>query len=130
MTPKQVVSLELARELDEKGIVVESCFTWYFDLNSEWVVTDNGYDLHKNYQKFPAPQTDELLAVLPDYISDGDIYIFDMIKVCMSPPYYICRYILDNILNEGMAKGEDRSPCNALAKLLIYLYDNQLLEKE
>jgi len=139
MTPEQsVVSLELGREMEKRKILVDSYWLWGLmgledeDPNKGWeVVVDNDDTFDSGIYKFvPAPQTDELLAVLPNSITTGGFkYYFSMMKdwdATKKEPAYIAGY--NKWENTQLQKRVDIRPVDSLAKLLIYLHDNNLLD--
>ena len=88
------VSLELAKELWELGLKIETEKWWNahdrIDLVTNTAYSDNylvedkrRWDIGDNshsYSSYPAPQTDELLAVLPKHLDGGVMHIYPTIN--------------------------------------------------
>ncbi len=125
MTPEQtVVSLELARELDDRGIEAESYYYWVQGKSKEWKPLPFERAMNTTqFQSFPAPQTDELEKLLPEKYQvvnlDG---IFTAAK---------CRGCLGKLIEFTLLFDQPQhSRAEVTGWLLIYLHDNQLLPKE
>ena len=109
----QVTSLELSKKLKELGVKQESYF--------KWEERDGGYlelyhsketsCAHKYYSSFT---TSELLELLPK----------EWIRIEFHGKKYYCFYYF---MEEEKLELEDILP-NSLAKMLIYLIENNLLE--
>lgn len=114
----QVTSLELSKRLRELGVRSESLFSYHcimcWDKNEfhyEIILMQTIEDRWMRYSAFTAS---ELFELLPDKV--------DLFKV--NSDNYYCRYIFKTELHECL--GENL--CNSLAKMLIKLIENKLLE--
>jgi hypothetical protein len=130
------VSNEIAIKLIGAGIVVDSEKEWvtpHFKDNSICLTKQCYLENIDNFMAitFPAPNSDELLAVLPEYITNnmadnnrGDYSL----SINRSEGYYFPEYISgDYCSHEEVC---DKSLSNALALLALKLAESGLLNKD
>lgn len=125
---KQVVNLELSKRLKELGVKQESLFKWsYYEKRDEmtdsyfWIVKHLSRTIGDNeYSAFTAS---ELLEMLPNEINNSE-YIYVIQKY---PNEYEIRawHKFDTMI---LKITFDKSLCNALAKMLIHLIEQKLIE--
>lgn len=137
------VSLELAKELKEAGYP-QKTYAWWIDFGSvdHMRKNNNGWriDIRKPrvYPTISAPTASELLEQLPVLISvnstfQGNWFICSLHENC--PAYGKIKHeeIIDDDGNKDWftlrSTGAD-SAVNALAKMWLYLKQNNLLTKE
>lgn len=145
----QVCSLELSQKLKELGAEQLSlCYWWQYDKDS-WDLTVSVYPTSPdNY--ISAFTCSELLSLLPHKVDTKQdepfnffrfnfekSFIVDLEKLNMTY-IYIVNYICDSAetggenawLRRTLVKNMyDANPANALAKMLIFLTENNLIEE-
>jgi len=114
------VDLEIAKQLKEKGFKQYSLFVFLSDMANGYNLVDSG-DLSEFNDMYASPTAEELLAEL-EY-NRFEIYAHRP-KTKSSYLYY---EIYVQLISESFI---DNKLCNALAKMWIYLKDNNLLEVE
>ena len=130
-TQSKCVSLELARELDKRGIKVDSEFVWlsteYGNCKSILVHKSNWKERgckhvsgNNYFTVISTPLPCELLEVLP-YVENEDGY-FCNVNLCKVSDGYLAQYLDTEYFEAG------KTGANALAKLLIKLSDEGLIE--
>ena len=110
MNTKHHVSLSIAKQLAEAGIVIESEYWWVEDNPEDWVLVPKGWTNIEmsRPKKYPAPIATEILERLPEnvtiisHINDG-------------------RLIGGNMAVHGDVRVLNNSLPDALALLLIRL---------
>lgn len=132
----QVTSLELSKKLKDLGVKQDSLFYWYknpikiiddtFFIEYEESINVNIYrDYPDPIKLYSAYSASELLELLPDKIKIENInYYFDIKKTHFN---YIASY---NDLTTLIIDESDKNVCNALAKILIRLIENNLHENQ
>ena len=123
---EQVVSLELATKLKSLRVKQDSLFYWglndAFPCNNEIIffveeLIDNKLK-DGGYSAFTAS---ELLEMLPAEIEDRKIHLYK------DNDNWIIEYTDGWGAGEYIEPFEDNNLCNALAKMLIYLIENNLI---
>ena len=112
---KQVTTLETSKKLKELGVKQESLFGWYRGLKG---LNDNSYQVKINnrpMKRWSADYSAFTVAELGEKLPK-----FKLRKY--SKNYEI--YIPDRTIFHQVAK----NPSNCLAKMLIYLIENKLIE--
>ena len=71
MNQKHVTSLEIAKQLAEAGIVIESEYWWVEDNPEDWTLVPKGWTNIEmsRPKKYPAPIATELLERLPAMVN-------------------------------------------------------------
>lgn len=136
---KQVCSFGLAKKLKELGVKQESYFWWVetkrgeifiWDSKDKNLVAEVDHRLAREHVLYSAFTVAELLEKMPDYIdTDHGRSYLKIDKRNMYPGVeYSCGYHSDVFerFNKGFA--EDDSFSNAIAKMLIYLLENKLID--
>lgn len=110
----QVCSLELSKKLFELGVKQESLFCWRCIEEESVFITWNGkFTIGDSYSAFTASELLESLPIWSD-ISKRD------------ENDYMCRvFEKDTDINHNSF---DDNPCDALAKMLIHLIENKIIE--
>lgn len=123
----QVISLELSKKLQELCVKQESLFYWR-DYNSEagheliyspGVFHENAVTVYDYYSAFTAS---ELLESLPSYVGCW----LDIVKgrnIMDETDKYSARYFMSDIIMDA-----EENVCNTLARMLIYLIENKIME--
>jgi len=143
----QVISLELAKRLEELGVKQESLF--YYQNNpyndgtecidlmiKEWESENNENIIinteceNEDNPKYPVFTIAELLDKLPSALYGSSLQLMKGINFGENEPLYYGRY--DMILMDFgcMETWPDKNPANALAKMLIYLIENGILKND
>lgn len=131
---QQVISLELAKKLNELGVEQESLFYWV-NLDTNWVLTIvNKYEYIFNFNN----NTSDILS-LKHYSAFTVAELGEMLPPAIDKYYLISRKA-DNIYlvyYEDYPQDydipyliyfEDKKEADARAKMLIYLLENKLIE--
>src|ERR1700684_1275366 len=128
---QQVSSLGLSKRLKELGITQNGYFNWSTDNNGKFFVdSEETYPIDAHYPRpeplFSAFTASELLELLPRMIMAREysnfLKIFKSVDEDFIVGYY--SYHLEMVLHAFF----DKNICNSLAKMLIYLIENNLLE--
>lgn len=120
----QVTSLELSKKLYELGVKQESFFHWYVSKRSKYSfileskTCNYVVDSQDTYDIYSAFTASELWELLPAAIDRNPI---EILKTWFSDKHRI------SIANGGI-KIEDDNLCNALAKMLVHLIENKLID--
>jgi hypothetical protein len=112
-------SIELSRKLKELGCSINTCFNWVYNKDTDkWHIFANSPLSQKLTfdQKLPAYSASELLKLLPSY--------FSLMKLNEND-YMVS---LNEIITHINHKKSDKIPSNALAKMLVHLIENKLIE--
>jgi len=109
----QVCSLELAKQLKELGVKQESLFWWWNDGIYHYTLLD-GVEIEDAISAFTVAELGEMLP--NDFISGTDSWGH---YCCWSESNVI---IVDDVFNAD-------TEANARAKMLIYLLENNLLNR-
>ncbi len=134
----QVISLKLSKKLKELGVVKESYFKWYQVENNEWGI---GHP-QKEWKQISAYTVAELGEILSNHITIPECDPFEDYRIliekfmsvedsfmknnyiinyeCTSTETWLRRKLTSNTCDPNLA--------NALAKMLIYLIENKLME--
>jgi hypothetical protein len=133
---QQVTSLELSKRLCELGVKQESLFYhhWYkknrdyerIEHTIEKEYSESFDDNKWKFECYAAFTASELLELLPNEISNNDIY-YTYLMIFKKNNEYEIRYDSMNIDRISHIKFGRTLP-NALAKMLIYFIENKLLE--
>ena len=123
---KYVCNLELAKKLKELGAKQESEFWWVgllTDIEGKWcghiIRKKEGFDLNMRYSAF---LSDELLEMLPGEIEFENSYCILTIEKGI-------RYkVFYTSLGSGECVKKELKLPNALAKMLIYLIEQKILD--
>ena len=120
------VSLELAKELLELGLKIET-EKWWIIYDKEWdcVYIESKEELADTNNYSPAYSTDELLAVLPYEIKEAIVYeqqMYYWLKIEKELNHYIVLYLDEN--NDGLKFTDDKSLPEALGLMCKYLLQN------
>ena len=146
----QVCSLEHSQRLKELGIKQESLFYWL--LFQDWNVHLNGKYTQDYYRDCVSTFTSsDFLDLLPHKVDTKENEPFNFFRFNMEKSFivdleklnmtyiYIVNYICDSTeaggenawLRRALVKNMyDKNPADALAKMLIFLIENNLLENE
>lgn len=145
----QVANLELSKQLKELNVNQKTYAEWlYISADNLWMV----YPQFENTLGYAAYTTSELLELLPHRITTKEnepynsyrlrmekgIWCKENIDVSFSninlTEYYSVNYIsdttsqgLDWLFPKLTKNMNDENPANALAKMLIYLYEEELI---
>lgn len=127
----QVVNLELSKKLKELGVEKDSLFYWEeLDELSELNYFPNGPQvnfvnelliLNGRMKFYEAYTASELLEFFPQFINS---WIFRLEKY---PSEYEIKYS-DEHDTKRLCVGWDKNISNALAKMLIHLIENKIIE--
>jgi len=123
MNTKHVTSLEIAKQLVEAGIVIESEYWWVEDNPEDWVLVPKGWTNIEmsRPKKYPAPIATELLERLPD----GWRYGVNLVKLMSGYGVELTDYT--PMPYKRLEFIQDKNPCDALALLLIRLTKDGLI---
>ena len=123
MNTKHVTSLEIAKQLAEAGIVIESEYWWVEDNPEDWVLVPKGWTNIEmsRPKKYPAPIATELLERLPD----GCRYGVNLVKLMNGYGVELTDYT--QMPYKRLEFIQDKNPCDALALLLIRLTKDGLI---
>ena len=124
MNPKHHVSLPIAKQLAEAGIVIESEYYWHTHDGKNWVCDWRNFDhrtVPAEFQVFPAPIATELLERLPD----GCRYGVNLVKLMSGYGAELTDYT--QMPYKRLEFIQDKNPCDALALLLIRLTKDGLI---
>ena len=139
MNTKHVTSLEIAKQLAEAGIVIESEFWWVEDNPEDWVLVPKGWTNIEmsRPKKYPAPIATELLEIMPAVLKVTDTGVglndyacLEIQKYCSGEKIYGVLYSLGEDIAYYKEVGlEEYSPTlpDALALLLIRLTKDGLI---
>lgn len=121
----QVLSLELCKKFKELRIEIKTEFCWVPGFFNDYFLMQykNIYKIYGN--ELPAPTLSELLEIIPTRILDNGWSWFELGKTYFnSDIVYWVHYTngITNIYNE-----DDKSPIEAVGKLIIYLKENKLI---
>ena len=125
MKLKDIVhDLKYGKKLKELGVKQDSLY--YFDKEYEsdtcyTLLYGNGYGGSSPY-KLSAFTSAELLEMLPEYIENITKHLCNL-NIHKYKDGYIIRY------GSKLLEFKDKKPCNALAKMLIYLIENKLIKE-
>lgn len=114
----QVCCLGLSKKLKELGVKQESLFVWetgYEPFVRRYDEIINNLHFYKDYY-YLAYSASELLEMLPIWS--------DISK--MDDKDYMCRVFQKN--SDINHHSFDKNPCNALARMLIHLIENKIIE--
>ncbi len=123
----QVISLDNAKKLKELGVKQDSLFYRCLQINGSedrWI--NFGNDLHEYNEIYSAFTAAELLEILPEFIRN-----YNLIINKESESYYVFYEEQDVDLYTANSKFlifNDKNLSNSLAKTLIFLIENKLIE--
>jgi hypothetical protein len=131
---KQVVSLELAKEMEKLGFKQESLWYWV-RVDLEFKLSNNKYYKHITSdpnEHYSAYTVAELGEMLPSYIKPPlPCYDIERIKTERNGGHYICYFKEIQTYNNGtiqmIREFSEQTEANARAKMLIYLERKGLL---
>ena len=118
MNPKHHVSLSVAKQLVEAGIVVESDYVW---CHGDLIPVINVILETTKSDIFPAPIATELLENMPD----GCEYGVNLVKLMSGYGVELTSY--KTMPYDRLEFIQDKNPCDALALLLIRLTKDGLI---
>lgn len=122
----QVVSLELAKKLKSLNVKQESLFYWQADVsNGEAIRVSQGHSRSMYEENFSAFTVAELLESLPSQIYREKRGAQCALTILKATPDFKGFYVEYYDVNTT----DDSNLANALAKMLCYLLDNDLLKK-
>ena len=125
--PKEsVVSFETARTLQEKGVIIDSVFSWGYEIIVEEPLLDFADSRRFNLQmpQYPAPNADEIWNILPDHLKiKNSIYFLEAGKYG-SDAYAMYAYTEDIDI---AYRADKESLREALADLAMILKKAELL---
>ncbi len=132
MIENHVVNLELSKKLREIGIEKKSIFYWMGEKihSADNIIFENSIISKKGY--YPAYLATELLELLPKTLESEEAFEKCRLVIDISNNNYIT-YIDDegNEMYEMPSEEiKNESLADALAKMLIYLVENRLMEVE
>ncbi len=129
------VDKEWAVKLKESGYPQDSLFYWYDDSNVLYLKDALGGDIYdeKIMEKyFSAPTAEEILKWLPDYYTYNEtVYCLEIVRVSVvkrKNAVYKISYRNINYFGKDRVGEEDKKPCNALARMCLFLDKKGLLE--
>ncbi len=131
MIQSHIVNFDLSKRLHELGVKKESIFYWgkgdYQDKDKIWILPFQDEENWPHDEIYPAYIAAEILGMLPCHIIDGKVFWLDISKYDTKQYYKIFyasyeRYYLNNF------EFQDDNLCSALAKMLIYLIENKLVD--
>jgi hypothetical protein len=132
----QVTSLELSKRLKDQAVKQTSYFKWEYGLDGHNEIF-HSKDTSCGLEYCSAFTANELLELLPACIDTKQTQPFKFYSLKISKknnnnPQYIVIYCYDeNISTKNLCYDiyvSDKNLCNALAKMLIYLIENNLME--
>ena len=150
----QVCSLELAKRLRELGVNKESFIRYYsYDGIEYELIYGIWHSIFHLSDQLNAYTASELLNMLPQWINTGKDEPFnnfrfrlEKVNICTGntleslSPHFVCNYYCDSTECSGdnaffqrkiIPKSfYDENPCNALAKIYIYLLENGLIKND
>jgi hypothetical protein len=103
------IDLEYAKKLKELGIKQSSLYMFYKDEKNKPILRIGGYPKYQIASAFTSAELLEKLPIGTEITKLNNIYYID-------------------INTEEYGSGRGKKLCNALAKMLIYLIENKLLE--
>jgi len=125
MNQKHHVSLTIAKQLAEAGIVIESEYAWQKWNNAEdWVIRrpiQRGKTVPEIFQEIPAPIATEILERLPD----GCRYGVNLVKLMSGYGVELTDYT--QMPYKRLEFIQDKNPCDALALLALKLKADNLI---
>lgn len=124
---KQVVSLELAKRLKELGVKQESYFNWLVASDGARLMKNPVLSTYKYFEQFSAFTVAELGEMLPPEIIVVQNHLSLDIKKIYSDGYWSIGYVLP--FKDSVVFRCERE-ADARAKMLIYLLENNLINKE
>ena len=119
------ISLELSKQLYEKGLKIGTEKWWVKSSEPEWLpigefgLCDKEHTDIKNWHCYPAPSTDELLTVMPAYINGQQAELKISKDSCGN---YWCQYLLDE--GNDVVGFSDKSLPEALGLMVKWLLEN------
>jgi len=130
MNQKHVTSLEIAKQLAEAGIVIESEYQW--EVGGKLSGKQNATLVLRNrplsfvsadsaWSFYPAPIATELLEIMPD----GCEYGVNLVKLMSGYGVELTSY--KTMPYDRLEFIQDKNPCDALALLLIRLTKDGLI---
>ena len=124
MNTKHHVSLSIAKQLAEAGIVIKSEFWWHFkidELGNRCYGKLVHFPSNTLANDYPAPIATELLERLPD----GCRYGVNLVKLMSGYGVELTDYT--QMPYKRLEFIQDKNPCDALALLLIRLTKDGLI---
>lgn len=152
----QCVSLNLSKKLKELNIKQKSFFHWYVSQRSNYSfileskTCNYVVDSQDEYDVYSAFTASELMQIIPARISLPDCHApfnhfrFDLTRSCVVEgndihETFIVNYVCDTSCPDGKRllladtlfthNIWDKNLCNALAKMLLYMIENKLVDK-
>jgi len=124
MNTKHHVSLSIAKQLAEAGIVIESEYWWVEDNPEDWVLVPKGWTNIEmsRPKKYPAPIATELLERLPAMLNGLKFQINRLPK----GEYWVSYDTFSNEVVDSYLETNQSLP-DALALLLIRLTKDGLI---
>ncbi len=120
----------ISGELKEKGFPQDGLF-WWKKYPSEWDIAIDGCGyVPDKASDFLAPTAEEILKELPCFFCDENGFQYNLHLEQFRKEYCISYYNSYKIKNFNRQLFKDKKLCNALAKMWIYLKDNNLLEEK
>jgi len=128
---------DISIELKEKGFKQESLFAWVPFYNTNTDIGKKGFAhrwelmSHSDCKNIiSAPTAEEILKELPKRFIYKSKTMCYLRLDCSHEEYRIQYYYFEDNLEYALClHKQDKKLCNALAKIWIYLKDNNLLEK-
>lgn len=118
----QCCSFELARKLKELGVKQKSLFCYTFENNLEFLPVE----IRNSNMVIAAFTASELLEVLPKFIGEYFIVVLPDLRKYWSIEYVDSEYAPMGVYPYVYCT--DKNLCNALAKILIFLIENKIIE--
>lgn len=119
------ISFDLAKRLKELGVKPKGKVLFYY-LNEEIIMfNQHSYDLSESI--VPSYTTDELLEMLPKNITEEGENITYRPRLERSYHGYEAYYGTYSSDDQLCTSKYHKTPCDALANLLIYLLENKLI---
>lgn len=131
MIEPHIIDLGYAKKLDELGVKKESIFSWYQRLNvlgeDPYVgITRKAQHNPKEIMEISAYTASELMEILPSVVDAEGHDVFLCAKKDIIN-YYVAYCTSDGDL-DIFSDFKDESISNALAKMLIFMVENKLVE--
>lgn len=123
----QVLSLEFCKKFKELGIEIKTEFYWVPGFFNDYFLMQykNIYQISGN--ELPAPTLSELIEIVPVTIyKNGREYWFELSKSYDEEGEVYCSVYV-NFENSYLEEFIDKSPIEAVGKLIIYLKENNLI---
>jgi len=115
-----MTSLPLSKQLYEKGLKIET-EKWWVKYYDKWQIIKNfENDFYRDWEYYPAPSTDELLAVMPKATNQDDWEL----EICTEFEELWCIQYINVHTNTVEIETQDKEIAEALGKMCLFLLSN------